>query len=71
MKDDGGPAFPLETSEIKHMGMSLRDWFAGRALVVLAEAPTERHATGSCAGVNDIAEYAYRLADAMIRAGKK
>jgi hypothetical protein len=35
-KDDGGPAFPLHTDdgrgyEVKHLGMSLRDYFAAHA----------------------------------------
>ena len=30
---DGGPAFPYTIGD--HVGMSLRDWFAGQALVAL------------------------------------
>jgi hypothetical protein len=44
MKDDGGTAFPVDEiltdtlvggaeSYITHKGMSLRDWFAGMALI--------------------------------------
>lgn len=29
--DDGGPAFPHESSPMTHMGMTLRDYFAAHA----------------------------------------
>ena len=58
----GGPAFPTSQSR----GMSLRDWFAGQALLALAglakdlfnDAPT-------------VADVAYHFADAMIAARDK
>ena len=71
---DGGPAFPwqewIDSSDpfvknpIEHKGMSLRDWFAGQAV------------SGSVAYANfhesddaqTAAEYAYRVADAMLEA---
>jgi len=44
-KNDGGPAFPFSTRDldgtqmigVQYSGMSLRDWFAGQALVGLIE----------------------------------
>lgn len=69
--DNGGPAFPHPggasdyTVQVSHMGMSLRDWFAGQAMV------------GWCRAVGlDGAEFdklapetvqrAYKIADAML-----
>lgn len=52
---DGGPAFPI-TIETRYgpetySGMSLRDWFAGMALIHLASS----------------AQKAYEIADAMLK----
>lgn len=65
--DDGGPAFPnegvLPTSDLASMnGMSLRDWFAGQALVTLAADDQTWSQT---------ARAAYTAADAMLAARKK
>lgn len=74
---DGGPAFPA--GEFHYVavrpdgtqygavgvsrGMSLRDWFAGQALLALAtEADVE---------VDDAARHAYRYADAMLAEREK
>ena len=63
--DDGGPAFPFESNS-RHTGMSMRDWFAGRAMQgfiicriggSLAIDETEK-----------LAADAYRVADAMLKA---
>lgn len=74
--NDGGPAFPSEievpnyrgsgaigeTITVKQRGMSLRDWFAGQALMAVFDYNTE-------AGVEmNIARSAYRMADAMLKA---
>lgn len=65
---DGGPAFPHDNQglggahRIAQPGMSLRDWFAGQALVGLLA----KHSIG----VNR-AEQAYWLADAMLAARSK
>ena len=51
-KDDGGAAFPIRGFE---NGMTLRDWFAGQALL------------GYCLNdASEAAEWSYRVADAMI-----
>ena len=63
--NDGGPAFPLPSEVgIRHFndpgaypGISLRDWFAGKALVTLRE-KDYYHV--------DLAQKAYSIADAMI-----
>jgi len=61
---DGGPAFP--TDHVKHYpshsGMSLRDYFAAKALqgiVALQDGCGDKHST---------ARYCYEYADAMLAA---
>lgn len=76
--NDGGPAFPRPAtvqSEIDAVsgvhepgspGMSLRDYFAGQAIAGLA-----RSGAPDRLNVNEIAEAAYRIADALLaRRGK-
>ena len=59
--NDGGPAFPTATLAQKtEGGMTLRDYFAAAALQGNLIEPT--------ASNEDIAKYAYSLADAMIKA---
>lgn len=68
--DDGGPAFPNpgyngnwdDRRQIE--GMSLRDWFAGQALVGLI-AQTEYYGSP-----NQLARNAYSIAGAMVKASK-
>ena len=64
----GEPAFPVvgEYSHIKYTGMSLRDYFAAKALVgMMSGKPitSER-------AVPSYAEQAYEIADAMLKARK-
>lgn len=65
-KDTGGTAFPAHGTmgEIVEHGMSLRDYFAAKALsaVVGAIMPQECHRWS----VADFADEAYKLADAML-----
>ncbi len=59
-KDDGGPAFPFAGEaghSLNDSGMTLRDYFAAKAIVT---APHNLH------DVDLNAEWAYRMADAMI-----
>ena len=57
--DGGGPAFPVE--EWDAPGMTLRDWFAGQALVGIAPGIVEHRGSAQLgAGV------AYEFADAML-----
>lgn len=65
MKDDGGPAFP--TGSIgSHIGMSLRDWFAGQVLNgVISEGKLHPDTMES-----EIAQSCYEVADAMLEAQK-
>lgn len=67
-KNDGGPAFPCEvdTSSLRPaQGMSLRDWFAGRMLPVLAATKLD---SGHYMSPDAAANTAYEYADAMLKA---
>jgi hypothetical protein len=70
-KPDGGPAYPnlgvidldrRVLEETPNHGMSLRDWFAGQAL---------GDASRRCGHAITAAEYAYKLADAMLKEREK
>ena len=66
---DGGPAFPSHGTmgEVNHQGMSLRDYYAGQAIVG-TRSIMNFYNDGTIDGiVND----AYKLADAMIEAREK
>lgn len=77
MKDNGGPAFPVMVSREQlsnndnyvtvrepEGGMSLRDYFAGQALVGGVK---EFFAAGDCwDDYNDFAKTLYGIADAML-----
>lgn len=69
----GGPAFPVLTYEYKgtgdlhpsptiEYGMTLRDWFAGQALIGYLS---------KGGSMPEVIEYAYRAADAMLEARKE
>lgn len=66
--NNGGPAFPI--AEVPYPngttqywpGMTLRDWFAGQALAGLVSYVVEG------ATFENVAEDAYKAADAMLRA---
>lgn len=70
-KDKGGPAFPVTLatgqSYIGHAvsdGMTLRDYFAAKAMQGLLASPTDP------ASAKTAAEFSYRVADAMLEARK-
>ena len=71
MKDTGGPAFPAweqDTYGAKFFneGMTLRDWFAGKAMQgLLADRSWQAMTTDQCAG------FAYLMADAMLKERSK
>jgi hypothetical protein len=71
INEKGGPAYPgvVEVEEIKFTfyGMTLRDYFAGQALIGLAR-HREGDPTWVAAGVEHAAKTAYEIADAMLRA---
>ena len=69
--NDGGPAFPVPDvfrpdgvhAAGGSLGMTLRDWFAGQALVAAWGALDKGYYEG---GNHDIARCAYQIADAML-----
>jgi hypothetical protein len=69
-KKDGGPAFPsqalgtdgLPVSELSG-GMTLRDYFAGQALIAVIE-----RGSGCNFSYEDYGKEAYKFADGMIKA---
>lgn len=66
---DGGPAFPIprfHTWQDEVPGMSLRDWFAGQALIGLIS----RNNYGPVSDEGN-ADAAYRYANAMLKARNK
>lgn len=72
--NDGGPAFPMYHAEggvvnINEPGMSLRDWFAGQALMGLIAYSGEAgdHALEAPDKL-DVTDMAYEYADAMLKA---
>ena len=73
-KDNGGAAFPgsadtAEGHQMREYGMSLRDWFAGRAMQSL-QRTVPSYPVPSDDDLTVIAEVAYRQADAMLEARK-
>jgi len=61
--NDGGPAFPTETSDGHHHGMRLRDYFAAAALQgLMAKVDPEDH------WADYRAKWSYEAADAMLKA---
>ena len=77
-QNDGGAAFPhqvevvckdpLITRKVTEGGMSLRDWFAGQALSGILSSSGCQLFREAEIPLIEIAEYADRLADAMIAA---
>ena len=69
--NNGGPAFPVAGSEHNYPieGMTLRDFFAAKALSGWLASYPESSAHPIVAGnAEDVAKYSYMLADAMLRA---
>ena len=61
------PAFPIHW-ENHHQGMSLRDYFAARAMEAFISGWIERNIYPP--NDLDVAEHAYAMADAMMKARK-
>jgi hypothetical protein len=71
--DDGGPAFPYEDARPGRSGMSLRDYFAAKAMaafVINRDLPSEPTSTYYI-DIVAVADGAYRMADAMLKARKQ
>jgi len=67
-KDSGGFAFPCEWVKVRATpGMTLRDYFAAKAMQSLVANPNDhQHMTKA-----QVAEWSYAMADAMIEARAK
>ncbi len=69
-EDNGGSAFPTvpvnSDEPERYAGMSLRDYFAGQALMGLIASDDEDAGDR----IEDIPKYAYFIADAMLKARK-
>lgn len=72
-KDNGGPAFPIHpdmptpNDHGDPTGMALRDYFAAKAMQGLI---AQSCGTAASSSVSFGAEYAYQMADAMMKARK-
>lgn len=64
-RDDGGPAFPLQTGDWSTLGLSVRDHFAGLAMQGLIDDPLRADQSR-----DECARLAYLMADAMLKARK-
>ena len=69
-KDNCGPAFPIVGTheQVLEIGMTLRDYFAAKAMQGLQANPVEDVLEMS---YEEIAKYAYEQADAMLKARMK
>ena len=72
-KKDGGPAFPTVDANDEHdygtRGMTLRDYFAAKALPVAWSAFSDGYYECDTGSINlSVAECAYQMADAMLAA---
>jgi hypothetical protein len=61
--NEGGSAFPCDISAVRR-GMTLRDYFAAKAMQALIASNDE----GAGDRLQDIPGYAYDIADAMLKA---
>jgi hypothetical protein len=62
--DTGGPAFPQQDDASGSEGMTLRDYFAAKAMQAMLSSP---HCPRGIKGYT-LAEQAYQAADAMLKA---
>lgn len=69
-KDTGGSAFPIDIESKQYgTGMTLRDYFAAKAIPVAWDAYDKGYFKGRFDdSVDDIAKCAYQIADAMLKA---
>jgi hypothetical protein len=65
IKNAGGPAFPCPENA-DEWGMTLRDYFAAKALDALILKDHKEHEHRGARGVPVLAKFAYEYADAML-----
>ena len=69
MNNTGGPAFPHQSSDAIRAGMTLRDYFAAKAMTTLFyPAIMESIRTDEDLDCLKVAGFAYAMADAMLAA---
>ena len=72
--NNGGPAFPVPTGSGFVEGMTLRDYFAGQALIgymLDCSAAYSSDQRDEAASIPEYAREAYRIADAMLAEREK
>lgn len=72
-ENTGGPAFPShgDFGEVAHEGMTLRDYFAAKALQALISKELKDDMHCGAKAVPIMATFAYEYADAMLEARNK
>jgi hypothetical protein len=68
MSSDGGAAFPHGDGEFGGDGMSLRDYFAAKAMAAIISMSGVVHDRALSELHPEIAQCAYMMADAMLKA---
>lgn len=71
-KNTGGPAFPFAFSEEDRVsdGMTLRDHFAGLAMQAWVNGMINTAADANIDSPRTVADFAYQMADAMLKERK-
>ncbi len=67
----GGPAFPHSDTRSNYSGMTLRDYFAAKAITSIMATPWFQHTSsqrGSAEYAEELASECYAVADAMLKA---
>lgn len=65
---DGGPAFPVLEGDTQWLGMSLRDYFAAKAMQGYLSGHIAHYGHDNFWETSSLVEGAYAMADAMLRA---
>jgi len=65
MKNNDIQAFPMRKQVVLQQGMTLRDYFAGKAMNAALSTPTQQEI-----GIERMANSCYEIADAMLKARK-
>lgn len=68
-QDTGGPAFPIPGYN-QPEGMTLRDYFAAKAIHAMGQAIAEAEVKDQDLAIKAIAVLSYQMADAMLEARK-
>lgn len=73
IKGDSFPAFPYmdSASPLEHPGMTLRDYFAARAMQTLCGVPISEWPISALGHDSSVSAMAYEIADAMLEARKR